>query len=196
MSIAIEFPDGSKKEFDDGVLVLDVAKSISTSLGKKAVAGKFNGELVDLQRPLKQDGKLQILTATDDDALIVLNDTAAFLLAATLKEVYPKMHFGEGHSTADGFFYDTDNEDGQVTVNDLEDIKAKMAALVKANGEIKRVFVSKDDLLKIINSLDNSKRYIFPYQGRGGESYYYMTNKCYSEKEIKVDGKVVIICEL
>ena len=55
---------------------------------------------------------------------------------------------------------------------------------------------SKDDLLKIIISLDNSKRYIFPYQGRGGESYYYMTNKCYSEKEIKVDGKVVIICEL
>ena len=67
MSIAIEFPDGSKKEFDDGVLVLDVAKSISTSLGKKAVAGKFNGELVDLQRPLKQDGKLQILTAADVD---------------------------------------------------------------------------------------------------------------------------------
>ncbi|MFD1672739.1 threonine--tRNA ligase [Agrilactobacillus yilanensis] len=148
MSISIEFPDGSKKQFDDGVSVLEIAKSISTSLGKKAIAGKFNGELVDLHRALKQDGKLQILTANDDDALIVLNDTAAFLLAATLKAAYPKMHFGEGHSTADGFFYDTDNEDGQVTVNDLADIKAQMQALVKANGEIKRVFVSKDELLK------------------------------------------------
>ncbi|GAF39643.1 threonyl-tRNA synthetase [Agrilactobacillus composti DSM 18527 = JCM 14202] len=148
MSISIEFPDGSKKPFDDGVNVLDVAKSISTSLGKKAIAGKFNGELVDLDRPLKQDGKLAILTNQDADALVVLNDTAAFILAAVLKQTYPKMHFGEGHSTADGFFYDTDNADGQVTVNDLSTLKEKMMQLIKANGEIKRVLVSKDTLLK------------------------------------------------
>ncbi|MCH4170622.1 MAG: threonine--tRNA ligase [Lactobacillus sp.] len=148
MSISIEFPDGSKKPFDDGVNVLDVAKSISTSLGKKAIAGKFNGELVDLDRPLKQDGKLAILTNQDADALVVLNDTAAFILAAVLKQTYPKMHFGEGHSTADGFFYDTDNADGQVTVNDLSTLKEKMMKLVKANGEIKRVLVSKETLLK------------------------------------------------
>lgn len=147
MSISIEFPDGAKQSFDDGVSVYDIAKSISSSLSKKAVAGKFNGELVDLQRPLKQDGKLQILTNSDDEALIVLNDTAAFILAATLKANYPKMHFGEGHSTSDGFFYDTDNTEGQITVNDLDALKEKMHALVKANGEIKRVLISKDDLL-------------------------------------------------
>ena len=76
------------------------------------------------------------------------------------------------------------------------DFKYKKWEAEKNERYIKNSY-SKEDLLKIINSLDNSKRYIFPYQdSEEGESYYYIANECYSEKEIKIDGKVIKICEL
>ena len=123
--IKLTFPDDSVKEFDEGTTTLDVAKSISTSLGKKAVAGKINDVLVDLERPLKQDGKIEIISAEDKaDAQKVLRNTAALVFSAAAKSFKKDLHFGEKHSNDDGFFVDTDSADGQISVDELTKIAA------------------------------------------------------------------------
>ena len=109
--IQLTFPDGAQKTFEQATSLLDVAKSISTSLAKKAIAGKFNGEVVDLQQPLLEDGAIEIITKDDQAVNLTATwHTAAFVLAATLSQHYPEMQFGEVTATEDGFYYDTDNE--------------------------------------------------------------------------------------
>ena len=77
MSIHITFPDGAVKPFDSGITTFDVAKSISNSLAKKALAGKFNGVLIDLDRPIVEDGSLEIVTPDHEDALGILRHSSA-----------------------------------------------------------------------------------------------------------------------
>ncbi len=145
MALALTFPDGSVKNFDEGVSTKDVAASISISLGKKALAGKIDGKLVDLLAPITADGAIEIVTEGSDDALKVLRHTAAFVLADALSQLFPGLRFGQGAATDDGFFYDTDKDDGQVAVTDLPAIKAKMAEIVKAGGKIELASISADD---------------------------------------------------
>lgn len=83
--INIQFPDGNTKEFDKGTTTEDIAQSISPGLRKKAVAGKFNGQLVDLTRPLEQDGAIEIITPGSEEALEVLRHSTAHLMAQALK---------------------------------------------------------------------------------------------------------------
>ena len=108
-SIKITFPDNSVKEFDAGVTTAEIAKSISISLAKKAVAGKVDGNFVDLNQPLKEDGSIEIITKDSNDGLVVLWRTAAQVLANALHELYPNMKFGLGDVTEHGFYFDTDN---------------------------------------------------------------------------------------
>ncbi|MCP8857798.1 threonine--tRNA ligase [Latilactobacillus fuchuensis] len=144
--IQLTFPDGAKKTFDQAASLFDVAKSISTSLAKKAVAGKFNGEVVDLHQPLLEDGAIEIITKDDEAiSLKAIWNTAAFVLAAVLKQRYPEMQFGEVNATEDGFFYDTDNQNGQLAVTDLPDIKKAMAKLIQSGEAIQRVNMSMAD---------------------------------------------------
>lgn len=148
--IQLTFPDGAQKTFEQATSLLDVAKSISTSLAKKAIAGKFNGEVVDLQQPLLEDGAIEIITKDDQAVNLTATwHTAAFVLAATLSQHYPEMQFGEVTATEDGFYYDTDNEAGQVAVTDLPEIKTEMAKLIQSGEAISRVSVSKDDAKKL-----------------------------------------------
>ncbi|AOO75078.1 threonine--tRNA ligase [Latilactobacillus curvatus] len=142
--IQLTFPDGAQKAFEQATSLLDVAKSIRTSLAKKAIAGKLNGELVDLQQPILEDGAIEIITKDDKATdLMAIWNTAAFVLAATLNRAYPEMQFGEVHATEDGFFYDTENEAGQVAVTDLPDIEKAMSKLIQAGGAIERVSLDK-----------------------------------------------------
>lgn len=145
--IKLTFPDDSVKEFDEGTTTLDVAKSISTSLGKKAVAGKINDVLVDLERPLKQDGKIEIISAEDkEDAQKVLRNTAALVFSAAAKSFKKDLHFGEKHTNDDGFFVDTDSADGQISVDELPKITALMNKIIKNNDKIERSMMDKKDL--------------------------------------------------
>ncbi|WP_125767064.1 threonine--tRNA ligase [Lapidilactobacillus wuchangensis] len=146
--ISLTFPDQSQHEFDAGVTTLAVAKSIASSLAKKAVAGNLNGTLVDLDQPLNQDGDLQIITNTDPEGVLVLRDTAAFVLGAALKQLHPDLHFGEHKADDDGFYLDTDRADGQVAVSELPDIKKAMQKIISANQPVERKVVDKADLLK------------------------------------------------
>lgn len=148
--IKLTFPDDSVKEFDQGTTTLDVAKSISTSLGKKAVAGKLNDTLVDLKRPIKQDGKIEIISAEDkEDAQEVLRNTAALVFSAAAKNFKSDLHFGEKQSNSDGFYVDTDSKSGQISVDELKEITALMNKIIKNNDEIKRSMMDKKDLVEM-----------------------------------------------
>ena len=146
--IKITFPDGAVKVFESGVTVEEVAKSISNSLAKKALAGKFNGELVDFTRPLETDGSLEIVTPDHADGLGVLRHSTAHLMAHALTRLFPEIHFGVGPAIETGFYYDTDME-VQLSEEDLPKVEAEMMSIVKANYPIVRREVSRAEALEI-----------------------------------------------
>ena len=146
--IKITFPDGAVKAFAAGVTVEEVAKSISNSLAKKALAGKFNGELVDFTRPLEMDGALEIVTPDHEDALYILRHSTAHLMAHALTRLFPGIHFGVGPAIDSGFYYDTDME-VQLSEEDLPKVEAEMMNIVKANYPIVRREVSREEALAL-----------------------------------------------
>lgn len=149
MTIKITFPDGASKEFTSGSSTADIAKSISNSLAKKALAGKFNGQLIDLMAPIEVDGSLEIVTPDHEDALEILRHSTAHLMANALRRLFPKIHFGVGPAIDSGFYYDTDNGENAVTVEDLPAIEAEMMKIVKENNPIVRKVVTKKEALEL-----------------------------------------------
>lgn len=147
--IKITFPDGAIKEFESKTTTYDIAKSISPGLAKKALAGKLNGELIDLNREIEVDGKLEIVTPGHDDSLQILRHSTAHLMANALRRLFPDIHFGVGPAIDNGFYYDTDNEDHAVSEEDLVKIEEEMMKIVKENNPIVRKEVSKEEALEI-----------------------------------------------
>ncbi|MBF2213708.1 threonine--tRNA ligase [Staphylococcus epidermidis] len=142
--INIQFPDGNTKEFDKGTTTEDIAQSISPGLRKKAVAGKFNGQLVDLTRPLEQDGTIEIITPGSEEALEVLRHSTAHLMAQALKRLYGDVKFGVGPVIEGGFYYDFDMDD-KVSSDDFDKIEKTMKQIVNENHKIVREVVSKEE---------------------------------------------------
>lgn len=152
MAISIKFPDGAVKEFESGITTLAIAESISKSLAKKALAGKFNGELIDLDRAIEEDGAIEIVTPDHEDALHLLRHSTAHLMANAMRRLYPKIHFGVGPAIDTGFYYDTDNGENPITAEDLPAIEAEMMKIVKENNPIKRLVLSKAEALEFFAS--------------------------------------------
>ncbi|KWY09934.1 threonine--tRNA ligase [Enterococcus faecium] len=150
--IKITFPDGAVKEFESGTTTLAIAESISKSLAKKALAGKVNGKLVDLTRPIEEDASIEIITPDHEDALGLVRHSAAHLMAQAMRRLYPNIHFGVGPAIDSGFYYDTDNGQNQVTAEDLLAIEAEMMKIVKENLPIERRVLSKQEALEIFAS--------------------------------------------
>lgn len=142
--INIQFPDGNTKEFDKGTTTEDIAQSISPGLRKKAVAGKFNGQLVALTRPLEQDGTIEIITTGSEEALEVLRHSTAHLMAQALKRLYGDVKFGVGPVIEGGFYYDFDMDD-KVSSDDFDKIEKTMKQIVNENHKIVREVVSKEE---------------------------------------------------
>lgn len=142
--INIQFPDGNTKEFDKGTTTEDIAQSISPGLRKKAVVGKFNGQLVDLTRPLEQDGTIEIITPGSEEALEVLRHSTAHLMAQALKRLYGDVKFGVGPVIEGGFYYDFDMDD-KVSSDDFDKIEKTMKQIVNENHKIVREVVSKEE---------------------------------------------------
>ncbi|MGX7023340.1 threonine--tRNA ligase [Vagococcus hydrophili] len=147
--IKITFPDGAVKEFEAKSTTYDIAKTISNSLAKKALAGKLNGELIDLNREIEEDGSLEIVSPGHDDALQILRHSTAHLMANAVRRLYPNIHFGVGPAIDNGFYYDTDNEGQAVSEEDLVKIEEEMMKIVKENNPILRKEVSKEEALEI-----------------------------------------------
>src|SRR6056297_2356545 len=108
--IKITFPDGSIKDYEQGITIEGIAGDISSSLKKKSVAGYVNGDLFDLNRPIEEDASVEIITKNDQKAFEVLNHSAAHLLAQAVKRLYPDAKFGVGPAIREGFYYDIDTE--------------------------------------------------------------------------------------
>ncbi|OAO24631.1 MULTISPECIES: threonine--tRNA ligase [Mammaliicoccus] len=142
--INIKFPDGNVKGFEQGTATEDIAQSISPGLRKKAVAGKFNGQLVDLTRPLEEDGDIEIVTPGSDEALEVLRHSTAHLMAQALQRLYGDVKFGVGPVIEGGFYYDIDTEH-KISSDDFETIEKEMKQIVNENFKIERKVVSRDE---------------------------------------------------
>lgn len=142
--INIKFPDGNSKSFDKGTTTEDIAQSISPGLRKKAVAGKFNNQLVDLTRSLEEDGAIEIVTPGSDEALEVLRHSTAHLMAQALKRIYGDVKFGVGPVIEGGFYYDFDMDE-KVSSDDFEKIEKTMKQIVNKNYKIERKVVSREE---------------------------------------------------
>ncbi|GMA47271.1 threonine--tRNA ligase [Tetragenococcus muriaticus] len=147
--LKITFPDDSIKELESGITPKEIAESISNSLAKKALAGKFNGQLIDLDRPITEDGAIEIVTPDHEDALGILRHSTAHLMANAMRRLYPNIHFGVGPAIETGFYYDTDNGESPVTSEDLPAIEAEMMNIVKENNPISRKVLTKEEALKL-----------------------------------------------
>lgn len=144
--LKISFPDGAVKEFAKGTTTEDIAASISPGLRKKSIAGKFNGELYDLKRPIEQDGTIEIVTQDSADALEVLRHSTAHLMAQAIKRLYKNAKFGVGPVIEGGFYYDMDLEES-LTPEDLPLIEKEMKKIVNENLAISRIEVSRDEAI-------------------------------------------------
>ncbi|WP_375089771.1 threonine--tRNA ligase [Peribacillus sp. RS7] len=144
--LKISFPDGAVKEFAKGTTTEDIAASISPGLRKKSIAGKFNGELYDLKRPIEQDGTIEIVTQDEADALEILRHSTAHLMAQAIKRLYKNAKFGVGPVIEGGFYYDIDLEES-LTPDDLPLIEKEMKKIVNENLEISRIEVSRDEAI-------------------------------------------------
>ena len=137
MSIEITFPDGAKKSFDTPPTALAIAQGISPGLAKKSVVARVNGELYDLNRPIEQSSKLELVTRDKPEALEVIRHDAAHVLAQAVQELYPGTQITFGPSTETGFYYDFARAE-PFTEADLEKIERHMREIVKRDLPIRR----------------------------------------------------------
>ena len=146
--VKITFPDGSVREYEQGVTGLQIAESISPALARNVVSCGVNGETVELNRPINEDANVELYKFEDEQGKHTFWHTSAHLLAEALKELYPGIQFGFGPAVESGFFYDVMPAEGQViSENDFAKIEAKMMELAKNNEPVVRKEVSKADAL-------------------------------------------------
>ena len=146
--VKITFPDGSVREYEQGVTGLQIAESISPALARNVVSCGVNGETVELDRPINEDASVELYKFEDEQGKHTFWHTSAHLLAEALQELYPDIQFGFGPAVESGFFYDVMPAEGQViSENDFAKIEAKMMELAKKNEPVVRKEVSKADAL-------------------------------------------------
>ncbi len=146
--VKITFPDGSVREYEQGVTGLQIAESISPALARNVVSCGVNGETVELNRPINRDASVELYKFEDEQGKHTFWHTSAHLLAEALKELYPGIQFGFGPAVEGGFFYDVMPAEGQViSENDFAKIEAKMMELAKKNEPVVRKEVAKADAL-------------------------------------------------
>ncbi len=146
--VKITFPDGSVREYEQGVTGLQIAESISPALARNVVSCGVNGETVELNRPINEDATIALYRFEDEEGKHTFWHTSAHLLAEALKELYPGIQFGFGPAVENGFFYDVMPKEGDViSENDFPKIEAKMKELAKKNEAVVRRDVSKAEAL-------------------------------------------------
>ena len=146
--VKITFPDGSVREYEQGVTGLQIAESISPALARNVVSCGVNGETVELDRPINEDASVELYKFEDEQGKHTFWHTSAHLLAEALQELYPGIQFGFGPAVESGFFYDVMPAEGQViSENDFAKIEAKMMELAKKNEPVVRKEVAKADAL-------------------------------------------------
>ena len=137
----ITLPDGSKREFDRPVSVLEVAQDIGAGLAKATIAGRVNGERRDACDIINEDANLEIITAKDEDGLEIIRHSCAHLLGHAIKQLFPDVKMAIGPTIENGFYYDVDL-DRSLTQEDIDAIEKRMLELAKTNYDVIKTLVS------------------------------------------------------
>ena len=146
--INITFPDGSVKQFESGITPLGIAESISQRFAQDVLAATFNGEEWDISRPICNNGEIKLFKWEDPEGKHAYWHTSAHLLAEALQELYKGVQFGIGPAIENGFYYDIDPGDNEITSAEFPKIEAKMAELAARDEAVVRKDISKSDALK------------------------------------------------
>mgnify|MGYP000601498229 FL=1 len=131
----ITLPDGSTREFDNAVSIMDVANDIGPGLAKATIAGKINGELADACDLITEDAQLQIITARDDAGLEIIRHSCAHLIGHAIKQLFPDVKMAIGPTIDNGFYYDVDL-DHSLSQDDLVKIEKRMLELAKTSYDV------------------------------------------------------------
>lgn len=152
MSIVVTLPDGSKKEYPAQTTIMQIAESISSGLKKNAVAGKVNGNLVDLNWELREDAEVNVITLDSEDGLHIYRHSTAHLMAQAVKRIYGhnSVNLGVGPVIEDGFYYDMDLNNS-ITVDDLIVIEQEMQKIVQEDLPIVRREVNRKEAEQIFH---------------------------------------------
>ncbi len=156
--IKITFPDGSVREYENGITSLEIAESISPRLAQDVLAASVDGETWDLTRPIDKDAALTLLKWDDDEGKHAYWHSSAHLMAEALQELYPGIKFGIGPAIENGFYYDVDPGEGVVIKEtDFPAIEKKMMELIAAKEDIQRKSIAKQDAIKMFS--DRNENY-------------------------------------
>ncbi len=146
--IKITLPDGSVREYPNGITSLDIAKSISEGLARKVLAAQVNGQVRDISRPINTDATFKLLTWDDADGKNTFWHSSAHLLAEAVESLYPGVKFWVGPPIDKGFYYDMDLGGRQLTEDDLKKIEQKMNELARQSNVFTRKEISKADAVQ------------------------------------------------
>ncbi len=149
----ITLKDGSKKEYDHAMTVLEIAQDISEGLARAACAGELDGEVADLRTPVEQDCQLNILTFDSEGGAGAFRHTTSHIMAQAIKRIWPDVKLAIGPSIADGFYYDIDSP-RPIVAEDLEKIEAEMKKIVKEALPITRFTKSREDAIAYFKEKD------------------------------------------
>jgi threonyl-tRNA synthetase len=150
--ISITLPDGSVRSYNHQVTAFDIATDIHPGLAKKSLAAKVNNEVVDLGRSIQENANLQLLTWDDTDGKAAFWHTSAHLMAAAVEQLYPGVKFGIGPDIENGFYYDIDFGQHQITEEDLPKIEQKMKEIAQQQHTMMRKEVSKADAMQFFGT--------------------------------------------
>ncbi|MEK4130239.1 threonine--tRNA ligase [Solibacillus sp. FSL W8-0474] len=146
--VTIQFPNGEQKRFAKGVMLTEIAKSLSPSLAKKSIAGSVNTTTTDLTRPILVDAEISLYDASSKEGLKVLRHSTAHLLAQAVKRLFPDAKFGVGPVIENGFYYDIEMSHVLVP-EDLQKIEREMKKIVNENYTVIRKEVSREEAANI-----------------------------------------------
>ncbi|GAA6211768.1 threonine--tRNA ligase [Hyphomicrobiales bacterium 4NK60-0047b] len=145
--VSLTFPDGSVRDYDDGITGSELALSISKSLSKKALAISLDGELQDLADPIEKNGQVGIITRDNEEALELIRHDAAHVMAEAVQTLWPETQVTIGPVIEDGFFYDFAREE-PFSLDDLEKIEAKMHEIIKKNEPFTKEYWSREKAIE------------------------------------------------
>ena len=143
----ITLPDGSQRQFDHAVTVMDVARTIGTGLAKATLAGRVDDKLVDAGTLIEHDACLQIITSKDEEGVDVIRHSTAHLLAQAVKRLFPDAQVTIGPVVENGFYYDFSYK-RPFTPDDLAAIEKMMQQIADEDVPVKRFLLSRDDAVK------------------------------------------------
>jgi threonyl-tRNA synthetase len=175
--INITLPDGSVRAYEKGSSSMDIARSISEGLARNILSAKVNGEVWDANRQIHEDATVQLLTWNDKDGKASFWHSSAHLMAEALEALYPDVKFGIGPPIENGFYYDVDLGEKQLSINDLPAIEQKMTELARQKNDYQRKDVSKADAIAYFKEKDDQyKLELLETLGDGEITFYQQGN--------------------